>query len=281
MHLQEPSTEEKVSHCATNKESIHSCNNHICSVRTFAPEHNLPVREKKIIRTTRILTWGKSRVLPTDSRFTLDILSSLYREKYMYTKSQRLFPTFLSGAKNFGHVHSLPAVCRACTSCQTLKQSVFCQIRFLKIETVLQSNSLRSRRLEVVGPKRTGARKVDTRGERECLPGRPTQIVSTRILWVRTFPIDREAPEGKSNRSGRENCQSILHGQRSEGLILHHQLQTLLNGIIEVQVFFCVGGFLWVYASVKKPCRRNSNSQLISPVASAKFRARYLGCQYS
>ena len=110
MHLQEPSTEGKVSHCATNKESIHSCNNHNCSVKTFAPEHNLPVREKKIIGTTSILTWGKSRVLPTDRPFTLDILSSLYREKYMYTKSQRLFPTFLSGAKIFGHV-SLSTSC--------------------------------------------------------------------------------------------------------------------------------------------------------------------------
>ena len=69
-----------------------------------------PSEKKKIIGTTSILTWGKSRVFPTDPPFTLDILSSLYREKYMYTKSQRLFPTFLSGAKIFGHV-SLSTSC--------------------------------------------------------------------------------------------------------------------------------------------------------------------------
>ena len=36
---------------------------------------------------------------------------------------------------------------------------------------------------------------------------------------VGIFPIGREALEGKSYRAGRENCQSIVHGQRSEGLI--------------------------------------------------------------
>ena len=91
--------------------------------------------------------------------------------------------------------------------------------------------SLRSR-----PKKKGGAREGDTRGEREGLPGRPTKIVSTRILWVRIFPIIREAPEGKINRAGRENCQSIVHGQRNQGLMLHHQLLKPLNGVIEVQV---------------------------------------------
>ena len=56
------------------------------------------------------------------------------------------------------------------------------------------------------------------------------------------FPFGREAPEGKINRAGRENCQSIVHGQLSGGLILHHQLLKplngiqMVNGIIEVQV---------------------------------------------
>ena len=36
---------------------------------------------------------------------------------------------------------------------------------------------------------------------------------------VRIFPIGPEALEGKSYRAGRENCQSIVHGQRSERLI--------------------------------------------------------------
>ena len=38
------------------------------------------------------------------------------------------------------------------------------------------------------------------------------------------------------NRAGRENCQSIVHGQRNQGLMLHHQLLKPLNGVIEVQV---------------------------------------------
>ena len=36
---------------------------------------------------------------------------------------------------------------------------------------------------------------------------------------VRIFPIGPEALEGKSYRAGRENCQSIVRGQRSEALI--------------------------------------------------------------
>ena len=52
---------------------------------------------------------------------------------------------------------------------------------------------------------------------------------------MRIFPIGREAPEGKINRAGRENCQSIVHGQRSENLTLH--LKTLnCRDTIEVQV---------------------------------------------
>ena len=40
---------------------------HLISENVFLPKHNLPVREKeKIIGTSSILTWGKSRELPTD-----------------------------------------------------------------------------------------------------------------------------------------------------------------------------------------------------------------------
>ena len=38
--------------------------------------------------------------------------------------------------------------------------------------------SLRSRRLQVVGQEKTGAREGDTRGERKRLHGRPPKIVS-------------------------------------------------------------------------------------------------------
>ena len=42
-------------------------------------------------------------------------------------------------------------------------------------------------------------------------------------------------PWEKSNRAGRENCQSIVHEHRSEGLILHHpsetRLETLTRGM--------------------------------------------------
>ena len=84
----------------------------------------------------------------------------------------------------------------------------------------------------VAGPRKNGrARGRHAKGE-----GGPAlkahENRSTRILWVWIFPIVREAPEGKINRAGRENCQSIVHGQRSEGLILRHQLLEPLNGII-------------------------------------------------
>ena len=39
---------------------------------------------------------------------------------------------------------------------------------------------------------------------------------------MQIFPIGREAPEEKTNLAGRENCQSIVHGQRSEDLTLHY-----------------------------------------------------------
>ena len=43
-------------------------------------------------------------------------------------------------------------------------------------------------------------------------------------MWVRIFPVGWEAPEGKRNRAGPENCRSIVREQRTEGIILHHQL---------------------------------------------------------
>ena len=42
-------------------------------------------------------------------------------------------------------------------------------------------DSLRSRWLEVVGTKKTRAREGDTRGERECLHGRPPKIISRSL----------------------------------------------------------------------------------------------------
>ena len=45
------------------------------------------------------------------------------------------------------------------------------------------------------------------------------------------FPIGREAPKGKINRTGQENCQSIVHGQLGEDLALHHYLLKPLNCI--------------------------------------------------
>ena len=51
------------------------------------------------------------------------------------------------------------------------------------------NTSLSSRRLEVMGARKNGARKGDTRGERERLRDRPTKIVFTRFLRVRKVPI--------------------------------------------------------------------------------------------
>ena len=84
----------------------------------------------------------------------------------------------------------------------------------------------------VAGPRKNG-RARGRHARREGGPARKAhKNRSTRILWVWIFPIGWEVPEGKINRAGRENCQSIVHGQRSEGLILQHQLLNPLNGII-------------------------------------------------
>ena len=104
--------------------------------------------------------------------------------------------------------------------------------------------SLRGRRLEVVGARKSGrVRGRHARGEgapaRKAHENRfSSHSVSADISQAWIFPIGWESPEGKSNRAGRENCHSIAHGQRSEGLILHHQLRRPLNGIIEAQGCF-------------------------------------------
>jgi len=51
------------------------------------------------------------------------------------------------------------------------------------------NTSLRSRRLEVMGARKNGAREGDTRGERERLTKRSMKIVFTRFLRVRKVPI--------------------------------------------------------------------------------------------
>ena len=98
--------------------------------------------------------------------------------------------------------------------------------------------SLCSRRLEVVGTRKN--RPVmgrHMRGE-----GVPTRKAHENCFNLHSVSADTsnnigwEAPEGKSNCARRENCQLIVHGQRSEGLILHHQLLIPPNGITEVQV---------------------------------------------
>ena len=98
--------------------------------------------------------------------------------------------------------------------------------------------SLRSRRLEVVGTRKNGpAMGRNARGE-----GAPARKAHENPFNLHSVNADIsnnigwEAPEGKSNHTRRENCQLIVHGQRSEGLILHHQLLIPPNGIIEVQV---------------------------------------------
>ena len=56
--------------------------NHICSVKTFLPEHILSISEKKFIGTSNILAWGKSRVLPTTPPFyTIKFFTQNSREE--------------------------------------------------------------------------------------------------------------------------------------------------------------------------------------------------------
>ena len=81
-------------------------------------------------------------------------------------------------------------------------------------------------------------------GEREngCAPGRHARGEGTPARKApenrfnshsvsADIPIGRESPEGKINCAGRENCQSIVHGQRSEDLALHHWVLKPLNCI--------------------------------------------------
>ena len=60
---------------------------------------------------------------------------------------------------------------------------------FSRFSSFRANTSLRSRSLEVMGPRKNGAREGDTRGERERLPERPMKIVFTRFLRVRTVRI--------------------------------------------------------------------------------------------
>ena len=69
------------------------------------------------------------------------------------------------------------------------------------------NTSLRSRRLEVMGARKNGAREGDTRGERVRLPKRPMKIVFTRFLRVRKVPI---VPISENNIS-----LFIIHGMHS------------------------------------------------------------------
>ena len=99
-------------------------------------------------------------------------------------------------------------------------------------------NSLRSRHLEVVGTRKNRpAMGRHTKGE-----GVPARKAHKNCFNLHCVSVDTsnnigcEAPEGKSNCAKRKNCQLIVHGQRCEGLILHHQLLIPPNGITEVQV---------------------------------------------
>ena len=93
---------------------------------------------------------------------------------------------------------------------------------------LVQAVDLKPQKTEEVACVAGPTKNVRARGRHARGEGGPARKAhenrSTRILWVWIFPIGREAPEGKVNRAGRENCQSIVHGQRSEGLILRHLL---------------------------------------------------------
>ena len=89
---------------------------------------------------------------------------------------------------------------------------------------------------------------MDTRGERGRLPGRPTKIVSTRILWVRVFSIGREALDRKSNRAGRENCKSsgIYEGKNWHQIrIKWRETKDLSNRCNEDQRKYSLLGRTW------------------------------------
>ena len=88
----------------------------------------------------------------------------------------------------------------------------------------------------VAGPRKNGrARGRHARGE-----GGPARKAHENRFNSHSVSADisnwSRGSREENYRAGRENCQSIVHGQRSDGLILRHQLLKPLNGIIEVQV---------------------------------------------
>ena len=91
--------------------------------------------------------------------------------------------------------------------------------------------SLHSRRLEVAGERENGrARGRHARGE-----GAPAQKAPENRFNSHSVSADisiwSRGSRGKNYPAGRENCQSIVHGQRSEDLALHHWVLKPLNCI--------------------------------------------------
>ena len=101
----------------------------------------------------------------------------------------------------------------------------------------------------------TGARGRHARGE-----GSPARKAYESRFNSHSVSVDisnsLRGSLGKSNCAGQENCQSIVLGQRSEGLTLHHQLLKPINAIIEVQVSevtsIWFNGTMWLYKSQRK-----------------------------
>ena len=88
--------------------------------------------------------------------------------------------------------------------------------------TRINLGGLRSRRLEVVGQRENGrARGRHARGEEAPAQKAPENRFNSHAVSADISNWSR-APEGKSYLTGRGNCQSMVHGQRSEHLILHH-----------------------------------------------------------
>ena len=62
---------------------------------------------------------------------------------------------------------------------------------------------------------------------------------------MQIFPVGREALERKSYRAGRENYQSIVHGQRSEGLILSYYISETIFAEMLILANRPVAGVGW------------------------------------
>ena len=132
---------------------------------------------------------------------------------------------FLSFSQFFlFHVISKQLLCHLrrpfCVLCGPCLQLFFqCLARSTK-QTWKSCFSLCSRCLEVMGARKNGRERETGEGWGSACPDGPRKSFQLAFCECGYLQLVERLPKGESNRAGWENSQSVVHGQRSEGLIL-------------------------------------------------------------